>query len=234
MNSFCRIDVTRVNEIFGKRRFCWPLCSCIFSSALTRIVLDILFLIWKSPPPTRQIKTQIAVDTKAQMCRPTLKNPMVSKQENQQRVQYKKSQIKSLIYEWTVIPFTSSDSSWRALQFFFWICFDLTERSSWKSLNVSVATNAISWRIAVFEEFKVETSNGSSCYQKNFDRSAQHLSIDMLINELHMETNQIFRRDRRFHSQFSDYEIYFKFMLHVISYWIFQLRPFVFNIFLNT
>ena len=83
---------------------------------------------------------------------------------------------------------------------------------------MSVATNAISWRIAVFEEFKVETSNGSSCYQKNFDRSAQHLSIDMLINELHMETNQIFRRDRRFHSQFSDYEIYFKFVLHVISY----------------
>ena len=81
---------------------------------------------------------------------------------------------------------------------------------------MSVVTNAISWRIAVFEEFKVET--GSSCYQKNFDRSAQDLSIDMLINELHMETNQIFRRDRRFHSQFSDYEIYFKFVLHVISY----------------
>ena len=89
---------------------------------------------------------------------------------------------------------------------------------------MSVATNAISWRIAVFEEFlrnlslKPLPDQVAIKRQKNFDRSAQDLSIDMLINELHMETNQIFRRDRRFHSQFSDYEIYFKFVLHVISY----------------
>ena len=77
----------------------------LFGSYSNRVGYSVSHLeISPSHPPNKNAN---CCRYKAQMCRPTLKNPMVSKQENQQRVQYKKSQIKSLIYEWTVIPFTS-------------------------------------------------------------------------------------------------------------------------------